>query len=101
MNNDSLNDEDDDDVIIEHSFVDAHASLLACCPFTLISYPVRTLFVMIHHVTLIKTSLYLMPMPLTTRPGASHIPVTADEVLRSFGDVRRRWIDAGKTNSTT
>ena len=35
VNNDNLNDEDDDDVIVEHSFVDAHASLPADCPFTL------------------------------------------------------------------
>ena len=41
------------------------------------------------------------PDASTTRQGSSDIPVTADEVPRSAGDVRRRWMSAGKMNSTT
>ena len=38
-----------------------------------------------------------LPDASSTRQGTSHVPVTADEVLRSTGDVRRKWIGAGKT----
>ena len=38
-----------------------------------------------------------LPDAPPTRQGTTPIPVTADEVLRSTGEVRRKWIGAGKT----
>ena len=38
-----------------------------------------------------------LPDSSSTRQGTTHVSVTADEVLRSTGDVRRKWIGAGKT----
>ena len=38
-----------------------------------------------------------LPDSSSTRQGTTHVSVTADEVLRSTGDTRRKWIGAGKT----
>ena len=94
INNDNLNDEDDDDVIVEYSLADAHSSLPADCPFTFLCLssgdstrddP--------SHDTDQDASL---PDSSSTRQGTTHVSVTADEVLRSRGDVRRKWIGAGQ-----
>ena len=91
----SDNDEDDD-VIIEHSFVDAHASLPADCPFTF-------LYLSSEDSTRDDASLGIddhdvsSPDSSSTRQGTTHVSVIADEVLRSTGEVRRKWIAAGKT----
>ena len=95
MNNDNLDDEDDDDVSVEHSFADAHASLPADCPFTfLYLYSEDSTRDDPSHDIEQDNSL---PDAPPTGQGTTHIPVTADEVLRSTGDVRRKWIGAGKT----
>ena len=95
MNNDNLNDEDDDDVIVEHSFVDAHASLLADCPFTFLylSSEDSTRDDPSHDAEEDNSLLDAPP----TRQETTNILLTADEILRSTGDVRRKWIGAGKT----
>ena len=70
MNNDNLNDEDDDGIIVEYSLADAHSSLQLIVYLLFFSYPLRTLLPMIHDMTLIKTSLSLMP--LTHQAGNFH-----------------------------
>ena len=67
------------------------------------TYPLRTLLMTIHHMTYSWRSSHdteqdnSLPDASSTRQGTSHVPVTADEVLRSTGDDRRKTIDAGKT----
>ena len=95
INNDNLNDEDDDDVIVEYSLADAHSSLPADCPFTFLylSSEDSTRDDPSHDT---EHDLSLPDAP-STRQGTTHVSVTADEVLRSTGDTRRKWIGAGKT----
>ena len=95
INNDNLNDEDDDDVIVEYSLADAHSSLPADCPFTFLylSSEDSTRDDPSHDIGPDDS----LPDAPSTRQGTSHVPVTADEVLRSTGDTRRKWIGAGKT----
>ena len=94
MNNDNLNDEDDDDVIVEYSLADAHSSLPADCPFTFLylSSEDSTREDPSHHTDQDLS----LPDSSSTRQGTTHVSVTADEVLRSTGDVRRKWIVGGQ-----
>ena len=95
INNDNLNDEDDDDVIVEYSLADAHSSLPADCPFTFLYLSSEdSTCDDPSHDTEHDDSL---PDAPSTRQGTTHVSVTADEVLRSTGDTRRKWIGAGKT----
>ena len=87
MNNDHLNDEDDDDNIVDHSLVDARASLLADCPFTF-------LYLSSEDSTRDDASLCIdhdvsLPDFSPTRQGTTH----------TAGDVRRKWMQV-RPNST-
>ena len=95
INNDNLNDEDDDDVIVEYSLADAHSSLPADCPFAFLylSSEDSTRDDPSHDIEHDDS----LPDAPSTRQGTTHVSVTADEVLRSTGDTRRKWIGAGKT----
>ena len=97
---DTTNDDsDDDDVILEFSLSEVHSSLPAECPFTFLylssedSTKDDTVDEDVHDSSL--------PNAPSTRQGTSHIPFTADEVLRSTGQERLGWIGAGRRNSTT
>ena len=86
IHNDS--DEDDNDVFVEHSFADAHASLPADCQFTFLylsseDSPCDDPSLGIDHDV-------SLPDSSSTRQGTTHISATAYEVLRSTGDVRRK-----------
>ena len=95
INNDNLNDEDEDDVIVEYSLADAHSSLPADCPFFFLYLSSEdSTREDPSHDTAHDASL---PESSSTRQGTTHVSVTADEVLRSSGEVRRKWIGAGKT----
>ena len=76
---------------MEYSLADAHSSLPADCPFTFLylSSEDSTRDDPSHDDSL--------PDAPSTRQGTTHVSVTADEVLRSTGDTRRKWIGAGKT----
>ena len=95
INNDNLNDEDDDDVIVECSLAVAHSSLPADCPLTFLylSSEDSTREDPSHDIDQDAS----LPDSSSTRQGTTHVSVTADEVLRSSGEVRRKWIGAGKT----
>ena len=95
INHDNLKDEDDDNVIVEHSLADAHSSLSADCPFTFLylSSEDSTREDPSHDA---DQDLSLRDSS-STRQGATHVSVTAVEVLRSSGNARRKWIGAGKT----
>ena len=87
-------DDFDDDALVEYSLSDAQSSLPADCPFTFLylssedSSRDEPLDELNDNISLPNTS--------STRQGTSHVPVTAEEVLRSTGDTRRKWIGTGK-----
>ena len=87
-------DSDDDDVLLEFSLSEVHSSLPAECPFTFLSLSSEdstkddTVDEDVQDCSL--------PTAPSTKQGTSHIPFTADEVLRSNGQERRGWIDAGR-----
>ena len=87
-------DSDDDDVLLEFSFSEVYSSLPDECPFTFLclssedSTKDETVDEDVQDSSL--------PTAPSTKQGTSHIPFTADEVLRSNSQERRGWIDAGR-----
>ena len=88
-------DSDDDDVLLEFSLSEVHSSLPAECPFT---------FLHLSSEDSTKDDAVdedvqdcSLPNAPSTKQGTSHVPFTAEEVLRSNGQERKGWIDAGRT----
>ena len=92
---DTTNDDsDDDDVLLEFSLSEVYSSLPDECPFT---------FLYLSSKDSTKDDTVdedvqdnSLPNAPSTKQGTSHIPFTADEVLRSDGQERKGWIDAGR-----
>ena len=83
----------DDDVLVEisHSACDA---LPHDCPFTFLSLPSEDKLEDASDLHDLTSS---DPLPEELRKqGVTHIPVTADEVLRSDGEERFKWMAAGR-----
>ena len=94
--NDNDDDEDDDDVIIEYSLAEADSILPADCPF-----PFTFLYLSSEDSTrgdaideIIQDS--TLPDSTPTRQGTTNVSVTAEQILRSDGLERKKWIDAGR-----
>ena len=88
-------DSDDDDVLLEFSLSEVYSSLPDECPFT---------FLYLSSEDSTKDDAVdedvqdcSLPNAPSTKQGTSHVPFTAEEVLRSNGQERKGWIDAGRT----
>ena len=92
-NDDDDDDDDDDDVLVELSH-SAHEALPDDCPFTALSLSSEDKIEDasdLHDLT----SSDALPEELR-KQGVTHIPVTANQALRSDGEERFKWMDAGR-----
>ena len=95
----TIDDSDDDDVILEFSLSEVYSSLPVDCPFTFLYLSSQDLT----RDELIDDTLEdsSLPNAPTTRQGTSRVPFTAEEVLRSNGQERLGWIGPERLNSIT
>ena len=83
----------DDDVLVEISH-SAHDALPHDCPFTFLSLSSEDKIEAASDIHDLTSS---DPLPEELRKqGVTHIPVAADEVLRSNGEERFKWMAAGR-----